>query len=275
MIRLSKFGVAVLTLTMVVILCFLIPLFVGLETMISNEEGAEITSETLVLASHRDKPTKTPTPTFTPTPTPKPDFVRSYEIEYYEDIKLSEKIEYCSMAEDLSSFLDSSVYGNPEEVEVEIERLEEIVDLYSEDIAEWNEKVEEYPIACEIWLYLTEEMNLEEIQAAAIIGNMMVEAGGYSLHIDPYAYDAGFYGVCQWSTSYHYRANGLDLQGQLNYLNETLEDEFRYGSASYSQFINATNVRDASVYFAKGYERCADPYGRQSTAERAYSYFVE
>jgi hypothetical protein len=162
--------------------------------MISNEEG---TSETLVLASHRDKPTKTPTPT------PKPNFVRSYEVEYYEDIKLSEKIEYCSMAEDLSLFLDSSVYGNPEEVEVEIERLEEIVDLYSEDIAEWNEKVEEYPVACEVWLYLTEELNLENIQAAAIIGNMMVECGGYSLSLDVNAYDSGFYGICQWSTSYH------------------------------------------------------------------------
>jgi len=46
-------------------------------------------------------------------------------------------------------------------------------------------------------------MELEDIQAAGILGNIMVEAGGHSLGINPYAYGGSYYGICQWSTSYH------------------------------------------------------------------------
>lgn len=238
--------------------------------LVSGDKTEE-TAPTLIEATSRPRPTYIPSPS----PTPMPQFEISYDLNYYSNATITEKIEYCSMAESLLSFLDSSVYGNSEDVENEILRITNIKNQYAADLENWYQKTEEYPIACEVWLYLTEELGLGDIQAAAIIGNMMVECGGYSLYLDVDAYDSGFYGICQWSTSYHYRANGLDLRGQLEYLGETLEQEFQYGAASYHQFINATNVRDASVYFAKGYERCADPYGRQDTAERAYSYFVE
>lgn len=239
--------------------------------IIEREENTtnEIEATTTVAPTPIPAPTNTPTPT----PIPLPTFVVDYELVYNPDITIAEKEENTSMADSLIFSLEPRDYENSQEVELEIQRLKTVRDSYLKDLTEWKHKVEEYPTACEIWLFLTEEMELEDIQAAAIIGNMMVEAGGHSLYIDTAAYSSGFYGVCQWSTSYHWRVNNLDLRGQLEYLRDTIEDEFRYGSASYSQFINATNVRDASVYFAKGYERCADPYRRQNTAERAYEYF--
>lgn len=141
---------------------------------------------------------------------------------------------------------------------------------------EWDAKYEEYPVATTIWLYLVEEMGLSNECAAGILGNMMVEAGGHSLSINISAYNsAGYYGICQWYVrGYHSQINNSDLITQLNYLRDTIEVEFTYSSVTYNQFVSATNARDASVYFARGYERCADPYGRQNCADTAYSYFV-
>lgn len=218
----------------------------------------------------------TPTPVPTPTVAPRvtlPIFEQTWNIEYESDIPTWEKEEIALQCDNLIVSIYNTQYSNSEEAIGEAIHLEAVRDLYMADVEAWNAKVEEYPIACEIWVYLTEGQGMDDVQAAAIIGNMMVESGGHSLYIDPYAYSTGFYGICQWSTSYHYRVNGCDLYGQLDYLMETLEEEFQYGSASYSQFINATTPEDASVYFALGYERCADPYNRQNCAREAYDYF--
>lgn len=150
---------------------------------------------------------------------------------------------------------------------------------YEELLAEenyWNTRFEEYPVATEVWRYLTEDLGYNEICAAGILGNMMVEAGGHSLVLDVEAYNsAGYYGICQWSThGYHSVVNNTDLQTQLEYLAETIEIEFTYSPVTYEQFINSTTPEEASIYFARGYERCADPYNRQTCASQAYEYFV-
>lgn len=125
-----------------------------------------------------------------------------------------------------------------------------------------------------IWQFLTQEMELSDEAAAGIFGNMMVECGGYSFDLQPYVYSPGgsYYGICQWSTSNHHSGiRGGTLEQQLEYLRDSIESEM--GSNCYRRFTEAEDPRDASVIFAQWYERCADPYGRQECAERAYERF--
>lgn len=179
------------------------------------------------------------------------------------------------MADNIITSLFHTNYSNQEKVNAEIIRLVKIRDKYLSEVNDWKDKKAQYPTATTIYLYLTEEMELSDYCAAGIVGNMMVEAGGHSLSINEYVYGDNFYGVCQWSTSYHWEVNGANLQEQLDYLNATIEEEFEYSSVSYTQFINSNSASEASIYFARGYERCVDPYNRQNTAEIAYDYFVE
>ena len=125
-----------------------------------------------------------------------------------------------------------------------------------------------------IWEYLTNEMGLGDIQAAGIFGNMIVECGGRSFNLQPYIYSPGgaYYGLCQWSTSNHHRQiNGATIDEQLEYLSATIREEM--DSYGYLQFESATDPESAAYYFARWYERCADPSGRGSEARRAYEYF--
>lgn len=127
-----------------------------------------------------------------------------------------------------------------------------------------------------IWQYLTTEMGLSDEAAAGIFGNMMVECGGYSFNLQPYIYSTGgyyYYGLCQWSTSNHHsRIRGGTLEQQLEYLRDSIESEM--GSSCYRRFTESDTASEASVIFARWYERCADPYGRQECAERAYERFA-
>jgi len=127
-----------------------------------------------------------------------------------------------------------------------------------------------------IWQYLTVEMDLSDEAAAGIFGNMMVECGGYSFNLQPYIYSTGgyYYGLCQWSTTNHHSGiRGGTLEQQLEYLHHSIVSEM--GSGNYDQMCQATTPGMASVIFARWYERCADPYGRQECAERAYERFSQ
>ena len=61
---------------------------------------------------------------------------------------------------------------------------------------------EPYPVARQVWEYLTEEMGLPDIQAAGILGNFMAECGGQSLDLQPYIYSKGYYGLAMWYLPY-------------------------------------------------------------------------
>lgn len=125
-----------------------------------------------------------------------------------------------------------------------------------------------------IWRYLTDDMGLSDVCAAGIFGNMMVECGGYSFDLQPNIYSPGgyYYGLCQWGTTNHHSGiRGGTLEQQLEYLRDTIESEM--GSSCYRRFTEADDPGSASVIFARWYERCGDPYGRQGCAERAYERF--
>ena len=140
----------------------------------------------------------------------------------------------------------------------------------------------EYETATIIWDYLLEQ-NYSEIIAAAILGNIMAEAGGQTLDIDATIGSRDYYGICQWSYKYCSDVFNKNLEEQLDYLNKTMEKEFNtFGSQyksnfKFSDFLEMTDVREAALAFSKCYERNAPGsyFVRQENAVVAYEYFVE
>lgn len=140
----------------------------------------------------------------------------------------------------------------------------------------------EYETATIIWDYLLEQ-DYSEIIAAAILGNIMAEAGGQTLDIDATIGSRDYYGICQWSYKYCSDVFDKDLEEQLDYLNKTMEKEFNtFGSQyksnfKFSDFLEMTDVREAALAFSKCYERNAPGsyFVRQENAVVAYEYFVE
>lgn len=148
-------------------------------------------------------------------------------------------------------------------------------------ISAWAEE-KEYETATIIWDYLLEQDYSETI-AAAILGNIMAEAGGQTLDIDATIGSRDYYGICQWSYKYCSDVFDKDLEEQLDYLNKTMEKEFNtFGSQyksnfKFSDFLEMTDVREAALAFSKCYERNTPEsyFVRQENAVVAYEYFVE
>lgn len=146
--------------------------------------------------------------------------------------------------------------------------------------AEKDKQFEEYPAAATIWYYF-KDLGYNDYICAGILGNIMAEVGGQTLNIQYWLYGNGYYGMCQWNKAYS-SVWGADLNGQCNYLKNTIEYEFDtfgfcYASNfNFSSFLNLTDERAAALAFAKCYERCGSgSYTiRQNNAEIAYNYFV-
>ncbi|MCQ2354435.1 MAG: phage tail tip lysozyme [Clostridia bacterium] len=143
---------------------------------------------------------------------------------------------------------------------------------------------EEFPVATQVWCYLSETMGLNDYVCAGIIGNMMTECGGHTLDLHWYSgsVEYGYYGLCQWSLKYRPWLTDASLEDQLIHLNESLEIAFTtYGKRykegfTYADFCALSSASDAAVAFAAAYERCTSTsYERRGQqAEFAYSYFV-
>jgi hypothetical protein len=153
------------------------------------------------------------------------------------------------------------------------------------ETAKWNVRKEEYPVATQVWLYLTDTMGLSERAAAGIMGNLMAEVGGQTLNLQPGLYGHStnsYYGICQWSASYYPSVQGKNLDYQLEFLANTIEKEFSsYGNLyqsgfTYEDFKQMNNEQDAALAFAKIYERCNSKHYnvRLNNAVEAYEYFV-
>ena len=149
----------------------------------------------------------------------------------------------------------------------------------------WILKFEEYPYATYIWLFLTRELGYSDIVAAGILGNMMAEVGGGTLHIQYwlYSYNGGYYyGICQWAKDYFPEVRGKDLIDQCEYLAYNIEaqiDMFGYAYSKdykFEDFLQLKTTDESALMFAKTYERCnSASYGlRQSYARIAYDYFT-
>ena len=138
-----------------------------------------------------------------------------------------------------------------------------------------------YPVATEVWEFLTEK-GYNEYVVAGILGNMMAEAGGQTLSIQVDAYSPGYYGICQWSLKYNPQLNNSNLQTQLEHLASSMEYEFNTFGKNYKRgfnyeaFLNMTDEKEAALAFAKCYERCtsASHKKRKENATKAYEFFL-
>jgi hypothetical protein len=147
----------------------------------------------------------------------------------------------------------------------------------------WLSKWKEYPVATEVWIYLTEIMQYSNYVAAGIMGNMMVESGGLTLNLDWTATNSSSkcYGLCQWHPTYHYEVQGANLQEQLRYMATSFPKTISiyahcYSTGfSYGQFLEMTNVREVAKAFCLIYERPGGYNNRRGDcAVKAYDYFV-
>lgn len=220
----------------------------------------------------------------TPTPIPRPIPLDSDEagqcvLRYQRQVVMyEERIAEVSQYETIEEYLDSLEDSRQESID-NYKYFSEYYDLLliEEEEAEWEQRYEEYPEATTIWLYLTVEMGYNEYVAAGVLGNIMNEAGGNSLNINPSAQNpAGYYGICQWNSSMYGEVWYCNLVEQLDFLNRTVEYEYDcYGNMSYENFCNLTDEREAALSFARSYERCSSgSYGRrQNNATTVLNYF--
>ena len=165
----------------------------------------------------------------------------------------------------------------------EIEQLNKLITIYENRLEQkyWEIRIEKYPTASSIWLYLSDQGYSDEI-CAGILGNIMAEVGGHTLDIEHTTNThPGYYGICQWSLKYS-NTKGMNLSEQCQYLVETIENEFNsFGSEyksgfDYDDFIEMTDIEEIALAFAKCYERCGSgSYDvRQSNALIAFEYFT-
>lgn len=152
-------------------------------------------------------------------------------------------------------------------------------EIYDSLEARWSEKEAEYPEATQIWTYL-KNLGYNNYVCAGILGNIMAEAGGNTLNIQPLV-QGGFYGICQWNQAYS-EVWGASLEEQLDFLRDTIEYEldtfgYAYGKDfGYGAFLQLTDEKDAALAFSKCYERNApNSYNiRQVNATKALEYFT-
>lgn len=153
--------------------------------------------------------------------------------------------------------------------------------IYDEVLIELRaaERMAEYPVATTIWNYL-KDLGYNDYVAAGILGNIMAEVGGQTLNIQPTLSNGTYYGMCQWKLCYYPSVKGLELEGQLDLLASTIEQEFNefgYVSGySYEEFLNIQDEQTAALAFAKTYERCGSGSHsvRQKNATKALEYFT-
>lgn len=208
------------------------------------------------------------------------DYIECFEAKKIIELYLPECNAYIESLNNYS--VDERWLNEYDIISEEIKRINNIKNQYENQL-EYLSKFEEYPVATEIWFYL-KGLGYNDYVCAGILGNMMTEAGGQSLNINPSVKNSsgGHYGVCQWSIRYYPEVNGTDLNFQLNYLANSIKYQINtYGNNysngfNYEEFLQITDAKEAALSFALTYERCGDSSyeARQNNAIFAYEYFV-
>lgn len=185
----------------------------------------------------------------------------------------------------LDSAIASGTYTSEAFLKMQKEeaRLYGIIALVKTDIERYTRWENEYYYAAKTWEFFRQH-GYNEAVTSAIIGNMMVETGGYTLYLKPTIYDSShnYYGLCQWSLYYRPEVRGMSFEEQLNFLHNGMYKEFRdfgnyYKSGfTYENFLSMTDPKEAALAFAKVYERCSSSsYNtRKIAAQIAYNYFT-
>ena len=222
------------------------------------------------------------------------DNIMNYSLDELTNL-MNEQIEIKKNAHELAEMARS--LGWPEDCQaiqsakVEHKNASLIYNVYKErydnllveiENSKWAEKEAEYPAATAIWRYM-KDLGWSDYVCAGIMGNLMAEVGGHTLDIQHKLKGNGYYGMCQWNTAYKNKVWGKDLNGQLDFLRDTIKyeiDTFGYAYKSnfnFNSFLNLENEKDVALAFAKCYERCgSDSYNsRKTNATKALEYFTK
>ena len=222
------------------------------------------------------------------------DNIMNYSLDELTDL-MNKQIEIKKNAHELAEMARS--LGWPEDCQaiqsakVEHKNANLIYNIYKErydnllveiENKKWADKEAEYPAATAIWRYM-KDLGWSDYVCAGIMGNLMAEVGGHTLDIQYWLKGNGYYGMCQWNMAYKNKVWGKDLNGQLDFLRDTIKyeiDTFGYAYKSnfnFNSFLNLENEKDVALAFAKCYERCgSDSYNsRKTNATKALEYFTK
>ncbi len=185
-----------------------------------------------------------------------------FELEEFQD-KLNEANQLCKEYE--------------EKLNESINKFNEL----SEKLEKYNLLIEKadadgYSESLKVWLQL-KSMGLNDYVASGIMGNIMAEVGGHTLDLSEWrnCSTGVYYGIFQMAGSRKTRL--------LNDFGTTIDDQLRFFSVELyelipegSSFYSLTDEKEAALYFAKKYERCASyTYEvRQRNATKALQYFT-
>ena len=145
-------------------------------------------------------------------------------------------------------------------------------------VEDW--KKAEYPVASRVWEFLRNDMGLSEAVSAGLLGSMMQECGGCTLNLQwDLTAGSGTYtyrGLHMWSLYYCPEIATADLEGQLQYLKDTLEKNITYFGGDYNFMISLTSPPAVASYeytwYGRGRGVC--PQTRKDCAWIAYDYFA-
>jgi hypothetical protein len=156
-------------------------------------------------------------------------------------------------------------------------------DILIQEKDKWDERMLEYPIATQVWLYMHDTLGWNDYVCAGIMGNMMAECGGHTLNLNPTIRNpnSNCYGLCQWHPLYYPQLQNTSLEFQLNFLSSSVKEVFngwagQLDNINYNDFISLTNYSLTAKYFNDVYERPGyySPQ-REKNAQIAYEYFVD
>lgn len=161
--------------------------------------------------------------------------------------------------------------------------------LYYQDIyknleqeEKWKVRMNEYPTATQIWLYMKNNLEWNDYVCAGVMGNMMAECGGQTLKLNPKARNksSNCYGICQWHPKYFPDMQDASLEEQLKFLGISTKKTFNgwagkaYGY-DYDEFISLEDSEIAAEIFCMVYERPGKYDSQRSkNAIKAYEYFT-
>lgn len=150
---------------------------------------------------------------------------------------------------------------------------------YSAELKAYNEKLSKWRTECPYATEIYEKLRahgLSHITTSAIMGNIMAEVGGQTLeNINPYLRAGDYYGMCMWNIYYCPKVDSRSIDGQVDYLIETMPTlmcQFG-GSGSYEYFLSITDVGQAARYFCTYYERGSGHSTRAKNAVKALEYY--
>lgn len=172
-----------------------------------------------------------------------------------------------------------------EKIEVQLEQIEEYRQVIEDEELKWMRRYEEYPVATEAWIAM-KTLGWNDIVCAGIMGNLIAETGGSTLHLNWDIDGSSGYGLVQWIDSRRKEIKSIygaypSVKEQVQFIHDELFGTngvtCQVDNGQLNAIMNAETPEDCAYAFACYYERCAEQYIsiRRYFARNAYDYFVD